>query len=55
MVLSFSPGISLSVDAVSDASHGGDDAGFAEAFAQRRDGDPHGIGERVGVLIPRSF
>ena len=29
--------------------------GFAEAFAQCRDRDAHGVGERVGVLIPRSF
>src|SRR6202040_3881798 len=32
-----------------------DDPGFAEAFAQGRDGDAHGVGERVGVLIPRPF
>src|SRR5690242_2911460 len=46
-------GVWLSADAVSDAGHGGDDPGFAEAFAQGRDGDAHGIGERVGILIPR--
>ena len=43
------------VDAVADAGHGGDDPGFAEAFAQCRDGDAHGVGERVRVLIPRPF
>ena len=30
-------------------------AGFAEPFAQCRDRDAHGVGERVGVLIPRPF
>ena len=45
----------MRVDAVAGASHGGDDPGFAEAFAQRRDCDTHGVGERVGVLIPRPF
>jgi hypothetical protein len=40
------------VDAVADAGHGGDDPGFAEAFAQCRDRDPHGVGEGVGVLVP---
>src|SRR5437660_630556 len=45
------PGIWLSVDAVPDAGRGGDDRGFAEAFAQCRDCDAHGVGERVGVLI----
>src|SRR5438105_3032995 len=49
------PGIWLSVDAVPDAGRGGDDRGFAEAFAQCRDRDAHGVGERVGVLIPRSL
>ena len=44
---------STGVDAVSGAGHGGDDPGFAEAFAQPRDGDAHGVGERVCVLIPR--
>src|SRR6185312_8088310 len=42
------------VDAVADAGHGGDDPGFAEAFAQCRDRDAHGVGERVCVLVPRS-
>src|ERR1700737_4343649 len=46
-------GAGLSVDAVAGAGHGGDDPGFAEAFAQRRDRDPHGVAERVCVLIPR--
>jgi hypothetical protein len=45
----------LRVDAVADAGHRGDDPGFAEAFAQSRDRDAHGVGERVGVLIPRPF
>src|SRR6266576_126051 len=49
------PGIWLSVDAVPGAGRGGDDRGFAEAFAQCRDCDAHGVGERVGVLIPRSL
>ena len=43
----------MRVDAVADAGHGGDDPGFAEAFAQCRDGDAHGVGERVRVLVPR--
>src|SRR5262245_44633932 len=41
------------VDAVADTRHGGDDRGFAEAFAQCRDSDAYGVGERVGVRIPR--
>src|SRR4029453_16122904 len=49
------PGVWLSVDAVADAGHGGDDPGFSEAFAQCRDGDPHGVGEWVCVLVPRPF
>src|SRR5690606_29144877 len=40
------------VDAVADAGHGGDDPGLAEPFAQGRDRDAHGVGERVRVLIP---
>src|SRR4029077_20495812 len=52
---SLTPGFSLSVDAVPGAGHGGDDPGFAEAFAQSRDRDAHGVGERVCVLIPRPF
>src|SRR3954449_13318650 len=51
---SLSPGVWLRVDAVADACHGGDDPGFAEAFAQCRDGDAHGVGERVCVLVPCS-
>ena len=43
----------VDVDAVPGAGHGGDDRGFAEAFAQCRDRDAHGVGERVGVLVPR--
>ena len=44
----------LAVDAVADAGHGGDDPGLAEALAQARDRDAHGVRERVGVLVPRS-
>src|SRR6266404_75741 len=55
MVASLAPGVWSCVDAVADAGHGGDDRRFAEAFAQCRDGDAHGVGERVGVLIPRSL
>ena len=47
------PGLRWRVDAIADAWHGGDDPGFAEPFAQCRDGDAYGVGERVGVLIPR--
>src|SRR5688572_15645382 len=42
-------------DAVPGAGYGGDDLGFAEAFAQCRDRDAHGVGERVRVLVPRPF
>jgi hypothetical protein len=49
------PGVWLSADAVPDAGHSGDDPGFAEAFAQCRDRDAHGVGERVGVLVPCPF
>src|SRR5207248_7168285 len=48
-------GVWLRVDAVPGSGHGGDDPGFAEAFAQSRDRDAHGVGERVCVLIPRPF
>src|SRR3954453_14801823 len=48
-------GVRPGVDAVSGAGHGGDDPGFAEPFAQGRDGDAYGVGERVGVLVPRAF
>src|SRR4029453_10403589 len=54
-VSSLTPGVWLSVDAVADTGHGGDDPGFAEPFAQSRDRDAHGVGERVCVLIPRPF
>ena len=37
------PGVWLSADAVPDAGHSGDDPGFAEAFAQCRDRDAHGV------------
>src|SRR5207342_516314 len=37
------------------ARHGGDDPGFAEAFAQCGDGDARGVGERVCVLVPCPF
>jgi transposase len=50
-VFSLTPGVRLSVDAVAGAGHGGDDPGFAEPFAQCRDGDAHGVGERVGVKV----
>src|SRR5262249_13478411 len=53
-LFSLTPGVWLSVDAVPDAGHGSDDPGFAEAFAQSRDRDAHGVGERVCVLIPCS-
>src|SRR5258706_7788678 len=48
-------GVWLSADAVPDPSHGGNDPGFSESFAQCRDGDAYGVGERVGVLIPCPF
>ena len=48
------PGVRLRVDAVAGAGHGGDDPGLAEALAQPRDRDAHGVRERVGVLVPRS-
>src|SRR4029450_3924205 len=54
-VSSLTPGVWSCVDAVPDAGHGGDQPGFAEPFAQCRDGDARGVGERVGVLIPRPF
>ena len=50
-LFSVRPGVWLRVDAVADAGHGGDDPGFAEAFAQSGDRDAHGVGERVCVLI----
>ena len=53
-VASLALGVRLRVDAVPDAGHGGDDPGFAEPFAQSRDRDAHGVGERVCVLVPRS-
>src|SRR5262245_35430984 len=52
-VVLLAPAVLPGVDAVPDAGNGDDDLGSAEALAQPRDGDPHGIGERVGVLIPR--
>src|SRR4051794_11838703 len=55
MLSSLGTGVWLSVDAVADAGHRGDDPGFAEAFAQSRDRDAHGAGERVCVLIPCSL
>src|SRR6187397_335217 len=48
-------GICRRVDAVSHARHSGDDPGLAETLAQPRDRDPHGVRERVGVLVPRAF
>src|SRR5919197_788128 len=47
------PGVWLGADAVPDAGDGGDDLWVAEPFAQCRDGDAHGVGERVRVLVPR--
>src|SRR5438270_11233707 len=55
MVPSLAPVVWSCVDAVPGAGHGGDDPGFAEPFAQSRDRDAHGVGERVCVLVPRSF
>src|SRR6187401_3267133 len=43
----------LRVDAVADTGQRGDDPGLAEAFPECRDGDPHGVGERVRVRVPR--
>ena len=42
-------------DAVADAGHGDDEPRFAEAFAQRRDCDAYGVGERVCMLVPCPF
>src|SRR5438309_10671593 len=55
MLPSLAAGVWLSADAVSGAGHGGDDPGFAEAFAQSRDRDAYGVGERVCIRIPRPF
>src|SRR6187397_596469 len=44
--------VGASVDPVAGAGHGGDDPGLAEALAQSRDRDAHGVGERVRVLVP---
>jgi len=44
----------LCVDAVADARHRGDQPGFAEALAQSRHSDAHGVGERICVLVPCS-
>src|SRR4029450_3409960 len=52
-VSSLASGAGCDVDAVAGAGDGGDDPGFAEPFAQGRDRDAHGVGERVCVLIPR--
>src|SRR5256885_11738455 len=54
MLPSFTPAVWFRVDAVAGAGDGGDDPGFAEPFAQSRDRDAHGVGERVCVLIPGS-
>src|SRR4051794_1570389 len=50
--LSMVVSLGLAGYAVTDAGDGGDHPGFAESFAQCRDRDAHGVGERVGVLIP---
>src|SRR5918912_854609 len=55
MLSSLTPGVWLRADAVPNPGHRGDDPGLAEASAQCRDGDAHGVGERVCVLIPRPF
>src|SRR6185369_11698118 len=44
----------LRLDPVAGARHGGDHPGLAEPLAQPRDGDAHGVRERVRVLVPRS-
>src|SRR5215469_12910042 len=41
-----------SLDPVSGAGHGKDDGRLAEAPPQRHHGDPHHVGERIGVLVP---
>ena len=51
---SLGAGIWWCVDLVSGAGDGGDDPGLAQPFAQSRDGDAHGVGERVCVLVPCS-
>src|SRR4051794_6401469 len=43
------------LDAVPDAGHGGDDPRFTEPFTQPGDRDAHGVGERIGVLVPGPF
>src|SRR5262245_16397057 len=53
MCSSVRTGSRFSTDAVADARHGGDERGLAEPLAQSRDRDPHSIGERVCVLVPR--
>ena len=53
MLASFGLGVWLSLDAVADAGHSGDDRGFAETFAQCRDGDAGGVGSgRIGPGRP---
>src|SRR3954447_23457002 len=54
MLPSLTSGTGCGVDAVADTWHGGDEPRFAEAFAQPRDSDADGVGERVCVLVPRS-
>src|SRR3954463_12227509 len=54
-VSSLAPAAWLSADAVPGARHGRDDRRFAEPFAQCRDRDAHGVGERVCILIPCSL
>jgi hypothetical protein len=51
MIFSCAPGVRLNVDAVAGAGHGGDDPRLAEAFAQCRDRDAHGVGEWVCVPV----
>jgi hypothetical protein len=50
----FGLGVGLSAfDLVADAGGVLDDVGFSELAAEPCDGDAGGVGERVGVLIPR--
>ena len=55
MLPSFACGASSRIDAVAHAGHRDDQPRLTEPFAQGRDRDAHGVGERVGVLIPCPF
>src|SRR3982750_2509981 len=52
-MFSLGPGVWLRVDAVTGAGDGGDQPRLAEPLAQSRDGDAHGVRERIRVLVPR--